>query len=59
VSISPSVPKYRMRKRRNRADDESKAPVKRARISPEWAGKQLESWKEEMNTKGPPSARKR
>ena len=39
--------------------DESKAPVSKARMRPEFCGKVFESWKEEMNTKGPPRARKR
>lgn len=39
--------------------DESNAPVRSARMRPECLGKVLESWKEEMNTNGPPSARKR
>lgn len=44
---------------RNRALEESKAPVSRARIEPEYWGKVLLSWKDGMNTNGPPRARKR
>lgn len=41
------------------AEDESKAPVSRARIKPECCGKVFDSWKEDMKTKGPPRARKK
>ena len=39
--------------------EESKAPVRRARMRPEFRGKVLESWKDDMKTKGPPRARNR
>lgn len=59
VLNSPFVASESSLKRRKRADEESKAPVSMERMRPECAGKVLESWKEEMNTKGPPRARKR
>ena len=41
------------------AVDESKAPVKKERISPDDAGKALESWKHGIKINGPPRARDR
>lgn len=37
----------------------SNAPVRRARMRPEYWGNVLLSWKEEMKIKGPPRAMKR
>jgi hypothetical protein len=39
--------------------DVSNAPVKSARISPEYCGNVLLSWNDEMKMNGPPSAMKK
>lgn len=44
---------------RKMALDVSKAPVRSARIRPEYCGNVLLSWKDEMNINGPPKARNR
>jgi hypothetical protein len=57
--MAPFVCSFRRRKMRKSALDASNAPVNIDRISPDRFGKVLDSWKDEMNTKGPPRARSR
>lgn len=52
-------PPWIMRKSKNRALDESKAPVSIAKIRPECAGNVLDSWNADMNTNGPPMAKRK
>lgn len=55
----PCVRWLARRNNRNTALEASNAPVSVDRISPEWVGKVLDRWNDEIKMKGPPRDKKR